>query len=67
MKEIFINELSGINGGVSVGVVTFALVTGLVTSGPVGFGIAACGIIGAKGIDNLAELSNSNKKTETLP
>ena len=58
MKSLTLEEVKEVQGGIgnTLGTIVFSLAAGLVTGGPVGFGIAACGVVGAKGIDNLNEM-----------
>ena len=56
MRIITKNEYDHISGGISLGTAVFALTIGLVTGGPAGLGIAAAGIVGARGIDNLHDM-----------
>lgn len=56
MKIVLVEEQQQISGGIHIGGVIMSLATGLIMGGPVGLGVAAAGIVGAQGIDNLVNL-----------
>ena len=45
-----------VSAGLSPGIATMGLVAGFISGGPVGLGVAACGMVGAQGIDGLLRL-----------
>ena len=50
------SHLQEVTGGLSFGQVLSTLAIGFVTGGPAGLGIAASGLVMAKGIDNLNDV-----------
>lgn len=58
MNELTLNQLEEVSGGfhINLGTAVFAAVAGFVTGGPVGAGIALCGVVGAQGINNLEDM-----------
>jgi len=62
MRELKENEIVEAAGGISIGVAVFGLIAGFLTGGPAGLGIAAAGMVGAKGVDNLVDLTSGEKK-----
>lgn len=56
MQDLSNQDLQHIAGGLHLGGAIMGLASGLIFGGPVGLGVAAAGLIGAQGIDNLVDL-----------
>lgn len=56
IKELTSADTQKISAGLSPGIATMGLIAGFVSGGPVGLGVAACGMVGAQGIDGLLRL-----------
>lgn len=56
IKAISSADIHKISAGLSPGIATMGLVAGFITGGPVGLGVAACGMVGAQGVDGFLRL-----------